>query len=215
MFLYDRAATRPMLAVAGGKGGVGTTTAVLGLAGVLARAGRDPVAVDADVDMPDLHVLAGLDREPAADALAAGRPLGEVVQRAPDLPGVGVVASGAPGTVPAALRRLREWHGPVVVDCPAGASGDAARPLRACDRTVLVTTATPAAVEDTRKTAAMARRLGAPPLVALVRGSAGAGAGTGFDCPVERLPAVAADRVHAHPRVRAVCGTVARMLAGR
>jgi septum site-determining protein MinD len=204
-----------MLAVAGGKGGVGTTTVVLALAGVLARSGQDPVVVDADVDMPDLHVLAGVDREPAADALAAGRPLREVVQRAPELPGVGVVASGAPETVRAALPRLREWSGPVIVDCPAGAGGDAARPLRACDRTVLGTTATPAAAEDTRKTAAMARRLGAPPLVALVRGPAGADTGFGFDCPVERLPTVSADRVHAHPRVRAVCGTVARTLACR
>jgi septum site-determining protein MinD len=209
-----------MLAVAGGKGGVGTTTVVLALAGVLARSGRDPVAVDADVDMPDLHVLAGVDRGPTGNALAAGRPVGAVVQRAPALPGVGVVASGTPGAIPAALRRLEGWHGPVLGDGPAGAGGDAARPLRVCDRTVLVTTVTPAAVEDTRKTAAMARRLGASPLVALVREPAGAGAGeaeaeAGFDCPVERLPPVAADRVHAHPRVRAVCDTVRQMLACR
>ena len=205
-----------MLAVAGGKGGVGTTTVVLALAGVLARSDRDPIAVDADVDMPDLHVLAGVDRGPTGNALAAGRPVGAVVQRAPARPGVGVVASGTPGAVPAALRRLAGWHGPVLVDCPAGAGGDAARPLRVCDRTVLVTTVTPAAVEDTRKTAAMARRLGTPPLVVLVRGPAGAReVGPEFDCPVERLPPVAADRVHAHPRVRAVCGTVSRMLACR
>ncbi len=198
-----------MLAIAGGKGGVGKTTVTLALAGSLADAGHTPVALDADVDMPDLHVLAGTDREPTADALAAGRAPGDVVQRPRLLPGVGVVAAGRPDSVPAALRRLRRWHGPVLVDCPAGASGDAARPLRECDGSVLVTTHTPAALENTARTAAVARRLDAAPLAVVVRGEAET-ADRVFDCPVERVPDVDTRPVHADSRLRTVCGSIRR-----
>lgn len=202
-----------MLAIAGGKGGVGKTTLTLALARSLADAGRDPIALDADVDMPDLHVLARAERAPTADELAAGRPLGEVVQYPRGLPGVGVVAAGRPERLPAALSGLRSWHGPVLVDCPAGASEDAAGPLRECDRSVLVTTDTPAAIEDTVKTAAVARRLGAPPLAALVRGDTGDADGA-FGCPVERVPTVEASPVYADPRLRAVCSSIRTRLSG-
>jgi hypothetical protein len=75
---------------------------------------------------------------------------------------------------------------------------------------VLVTTARPAAVEDTRKTAAMARRLGAPPAVALVRG--GDSPHDEFGSPVVRVPTVEGDPAHTHPRVRAACGLAARIV---
>jgi septum site-determining protein MinD len=194
-----------MLAIAGGKGGAGKTTLAAGLALALARSGRDPVVVDADVDMPDLHLLAEVPGEPTADAIAAGRPPGEVIHRSPELAGAGVVTAGRPPSVPAALDRLSRWHGPVLIDCPAGAGGDAARPLRACERSVLVTTDTPAAREDTHKTAAVARRLDATPHAVLVRGGPDRG---GFDCPVERLPAVGSGPVYTHPRCQGRCETV-------
>lgn len=198
-----------MLAIAGGKGGVGKTTVALGLARALARAGRHPLVADADVDMPDLHVVAGVARTPTADRLAAGDRIERVVQYPRDMPGVGVVTAGRPRETPAALRRLGGWHGPVIVDCPAGASGDAARPLRACDRSVLVTTDTPEAIEDTRKTAAVARRLDADPVVTLVRGDARV---VDVESPVEPLPTVEADRPQADPRVLGVCGSVLERL---
>jgi len=201
-----------MLAIAGGKGGAGKTTITLALARSLADAGRDPVVLDADVDMPDLHVLAGADREPTADELAAGRRLGGVVQRPRGLPGIGLLAAGRPDALPAALSRLRRWHGPVLVDCPAGASEDAARPLRACDRSILVTTDTPAAIEDTVKTAAVARHLDATPLAVLVRGEADP-ADMPFDCPVEHVPTVDTSPVYTDSRLRSVCVSLRRRLS--
>jgi len=58
----------------------------------------------------------------------------------------------------------------VLLDCPAGASADAAAPLRAADRTVLVSTPRERSLRDAAKTAAMARELDAPPVaVVLVR----------------------------------------------
>jgi septum site-determining protein MinD len=200
-----------MLAVAGGKGGVGTTTAALGLGYALARSGRDPVVLDADVDMPDLHVAADVDREPTADRLAAGASVGRIVQQSTALPGVGVVPAGSPGSLPAALRRADRWHGPVIVDCPAGAGRDVARPFRESDRCLLVSTDTPQAVEDTAKTAAAARSLSAAPVGALVR-STGDDADAPFRCPVVGLPAVDSRPVAATPRFQAACQRVVGLL---
>jgi len=63
-----------MLAVAGGKGGAGKTTTTLGLATATADVTDEAVlAVDADVDMPNLHAVAGVPREPpAGDRADAG-----------------------------------------------------------------------------------------------------------------------------------------------
>ncbi|MFB6218937.1 MAG: AAA family ATPase, partial [Halobacteriaceae archaeon] len=53
-----------MLAVCGGKGGVGRTTTAVGLGAALAGHHRATLVVDADADMPDLHALAGTPAEP-------------------------------------------------------------------------------------------------------------------------------------------------------
>ncbi|MFH5798947.1 MinD/ParA family protein [Haladaptatus sp. CMAA 1911] len=153
-----------MLAIAGGKGGCGKTTTTLGLAGALGRMRRSVVAVDADVDMPDLHLLAGVTDSPNLSAVADGEPVESATHPPPSLTGVGVVP--APQSVavsvhlPTALPRLSCAADHVLVDCPAGAGPDAATPLRIADHVLLVTTPDPACLRDTAKTAAMARALG-------------------------------------------------------
>lgn len=154
-----------MLAVAGGKGGVGKTTTTLGLGRALGRAGRRPLAVDCDLGMPDLARVVGLD-EPERGGLGAvadGARAAEVARRVPgaalSVLGPGAEADGR--TVERALARLN-WPGPVVLDCPAGAGRGAVRPLRAADRAVVVSTAAPAGLRGAAKTAAMARTLSTP-----------------------------------------------------
>jgi septum site-determining protein MinD len=158
-FKCDAGARVAMLAVAGGKGGVGKTTTTLGLAGALARDGRPVRAVDTDREMPDLHALAGCDRDPSLAAVLDGDRVPE--QPVAAIPGVRVVAAprvedGA--TVSAALARLRDR--PTVVDTPAGAGPDAVAPLRVVDHALLVADGTPQALRDAAKTAAIARQLG-------------------------------------------------------
>jgi septum site-determining protein MinD len=170
--MRERATTVPvtgtLYVVAGGKGGCGKTTTTLGLA--RAAAGRhtatpppdrpfDALAVDADVDMPNLHRLAGVEREPG---LAAGPPAA-VARQVADERRVGVIAAPTDGAVPPpALARCRTAAALSFVDCPAGAGRDAAVPLRVADAAVLVTTLSPACLRDTVRTAAMARAVGTP-----------------------------------------------------
>ena len=153
-----------MLAIAGGKGGCGKTTTALGLTRALARTGRRPLVVDADREMPDLHVVADVPAVPGLGAVATGTPPPSVAHVAPANPGVSVVPATdvSREEMLTAVDRCRRWDGPVLLDCPAGAGLDAAVPLRAADRTLLVTTAGAPSLRDAAKTAAMSRAVGTP-----------------------------------------------------
>lgn len=144
-----------MLAIAGGKGGSGKTTTTLGVA----RAIDGPtLAVDADCDLPNLHALAGVPRDPPPGAYGHPDPITPTDTRIVPAP------RDAPDGLGDRLRRLREddESGLAVVDCPAGAGPDATVPLRAADRVLLVSTACVAGLRDAAKTAAMARAVGTP-----------------------------------------------------
>jgi septum site-determining protein MinD len=156
-----------VLAVAGGKGGVGRTTTTLGLAAAAARVGYAPVVVDANRDCPDLARRATVD--PAGvETLAAGGSLSEAGETTDGVAIIGASYETPATDYEAALQRLGESSRPVFIDCPAGAGPDATRPLWFASRTVLATTATERAVRAAEKTNAIARRLDAPPIATVV-----------------------------------------------
>lgn len=182
-----------MLAVAGGKGGCGKTTTALGIAAILGE--RTPVTVvDADVDMPDLHVETATPPTPGLDGLAAGEPIDDCRHAAMEYPGVSVVPAGtAEAATERGLDRLRGIDDSVVVDTPAGASVDVTIPLSVADRILLVSTPTRESLVDTAKTAELARSLGTP-IVGLVcnRSDGSVDPSALFDCAVlAHVPTVA------------------------
>ena len=164
-----------MLAIAGGKGGSGKTTTALGLARAFVRRGCEPLVVDADADMPDVHHAARIERRCGVDVLAEeGRPE-RAVQRSPALPGVALATAGTPEKTATALRAARSWDGPVLVDCPAGVGPDATCPLRMADATLVVSTDEPQSLEDGRRTVTVARQLGGLPAGVVLRTTVGTG----------------------------------------
>lgn len=146
-----------IIAVCGGKGGVGKTTVSLNLAAHL-----DAVLVDADVGMADLPTDGGV----TLHDVLAGRvdPLEAVRTEW----AVGILPSGRSlaGARAASLDRLEsvlatldETYENVVVDAPAGFGADAALPIVAADVCVLVTTPDPATLADAVRTRSLAREL--------------------------------------------------------
>ena len=184
-FKYETAPTLAMLAIAGGKGGCGKTTTALGLARAMARMSQRPLVVEADLDMPDLHHRAETDRQPGVSTAADARRPRDVAQPSGRFPGVDVLPGTDTDTATAAalFERLGESEVPVLLDCPAGAGPDAVAPLRAADRSVVVSTPREQSLRDAAKTAAMARQLEADPAaVVLVRSDGSVDPEPLFEC---------------------------------
>lgn len=154
-----------MIAIAGAKGGCGKTVTALGLADAFARAGTPSVAVDADQQLPSLHVIGSVDREPTLGALDAGRGINAVTQQSPREKNSGIVAAPLETDavdITGTLKRLDRASVQVLVDCPPGAGEDVAEPLAAADGVVVVTMDRPSGIESAHTTVELARRLNVP-----------------------------------------------------
>ncbi len=189
-----------ILAVIGGKGGVGTSTVAYALGAHL-----DAVVVDADLGMadlptargPDLHdVLAG--RATAVEAVREGGP----VALLPCGRSLGGARTADPERLVGALGCVEREYERVVVDCPAGLGSDAGLPLLAAGSCVVVTTPDEVALVDAVRARALARELDAGlAAVALNR--------TREDPPTERVerlfgaPVVPIPALEAVPRATA------------
>jgi septum site-determining protein MinD len=148
-----------ILAVTGGKGGVGKSTVAYNLA-----AGLDAVVVDGDLGMadlpadhgPDLHdVLA--DRADPVEAVREETPV-SILPCGRSLAGA---RAGDPTALVDAVEAVERAYGRVVIDSPAGLRADAGLPLFAADACLLVTTPAESALTDAVRVRELARELDA------------------------------------------------------
>lgn len=148
-----------LVVIAGGKGGVGTTTIALNLAVVLAQRGQRTALVDADPDGGNVATLCRLqERHTIADVLSARRTVRESLQEGPAgvrlLPGAWGLADLAECPPTAQQRLLAELQGLgaeadiIVVDVGDGSSRLVRRFWQAADAVLLVTTPELASIMD-------------------------------------------------------------------
>jgi flagellar biosynthesis protein FlhG len=152
-----------LLAVAGGKGGVGTTTLALNLALAISELGSRMVLADMNVYRADVAPLCGMkENTSVADILEARRDVHEALQAGPGgvqiLPGVWApseptnVNESAVKRLLTQLRRIGRHAEVVMLDVGSG-SHDVMRQLwSACDMIVLVTTPDDVAIMDSYAT---------------------------------------------------------------
>ncbi len=148
-----------VIAVSGGKGGVGKSSVAVNLGLAMAATGRRVLLVDADLGLASLDVMLGLDaRNSLADVVLDGLPAGQAVARIaggldllPGASGVAEMTSLKPIQLDhllAELTRLEGNYEVILVDTAAGAGGEVRAFLRAADRVVVVTTPEPTAITD-------------------------------------------------------------------
>lgn len=149
----------PLIAIAGGKGGVGATTLAVNTAVALAGAGLRVVLADVDFCRADVALHCGLTpRSTIADVLSGRREIHETLVAGPAGIQVAPGAWASPTaleTRPAAqqrlldqLRRLRSHVDIVLLDVGCDAGEAAQQYWQAADRVLLVTTADSVAIMD-------------------------------------------------------------------
>ena len=150
-----------VLAVAGGKGGVGTTTVGLNLALAMSESGRNVVFVDADARGADAALLCRLEEERSslADVLAGRRAWDEALLTIPG--GLRLAVGGSKwnelnGTQATLAERFLESVADgrldaelIVADVGNTMRGSAAEICRQADAVLMITTPSPAAAMNT------------------------------------------------------------------
>jgi len=177
--LHAPVAEKPpqVIAVASGKGGVGTTTVAVQLAMALARDGRRTVLVDADLQKADAALLCGVEEPTAtvADVLSGRLNVHEALERGPAgillLPGTwagnNVVdcSPGAQERLVGQLKCLGAYADYVILDVGSGANRVAGHFWQAADCVLLVTTSDVVALMDAYAAVKLLCSSGAQPVL--------------------------------------------------
>lgn len=157
-------------AIAGGKGGVGKTTAVANIATALSASGYDVVAVDVDLGMANLGGVLDINSEMDAsihDVLAGEAGVLEATYSThlgfsvvPGSQSLDQYAEADPSQLEFPVSQLTNVFDIVLLDTASGLSREVMVPLGFADSVALVTTPDVVSIRDAAKTGELAGRVG-------------------------------------------------------
>jgi len=153
--------------IAGGKGGVGRTTTAINLGIALHQEGHDVVVVDADLGMPNVGELLGVEPEQTVhDVLTSSSGIENALIGADAgidvLAGdrsLGAYADVEPAVLSDIVRTLRDRYEVVLIDTSAGILHETTVAMGVADGILLVATANDVAAQDAGKIATLADRV--------------------------------------------------------
>ena len=159
-----------VIAVTGGKGGVGKSTTTVNLGVSLRMDGHSVALIDADVEMPNLVELLGIEPTVTIHDVLSGTAeteqalieIGEGFAAIPGDPSISGYASIEPAHLETVVGTLEEAYDFVLLDTGAGLSYDDIMPLGLAAEIVLVSSPDAAAVENAKRTQAFVERLNRP-----------------------------------------------------
>lgn len=154
-------------AIAGGNGGVGKTVTAIELGATLEAAGQDTVVVDADLGMPNVAEVLGVDHDASLhDILAGNSTVSETLTGGPGgmtiipgKPALEAYAEAEPKKLRTVIRTLRRAFDVVLVDTAAGLREENTVLLEMADGVILLTTPDHVSLTDTDKTGQLATRV--------------------------------------------------------
>jgi flagellar biosynthesis protein FlhG len=142
-----------IIAVAGGKGGVGKTTIAINLGIALASSETSTILVDADFCLAGIRILTGATPTgDVGDVLAGDRSIDELLSPAGAglrvLGGLPAGRHGSDADWRAALDRLRGSSDAIIIDGGSGVTDAVLAAVRASDQLILPTTPEPTSLAD-------------------------------------------------------------------
>lgn len=162
--------TGRVIAITGGKGGVGKSTTTINLGVSLRMDGYSVVLVDADVEMPNLMEMLGLQADKTIHDVLSGFAttnealveLGDGFGALPGDPALSGYGTIEPERLHNVVDTLAEAFDCILLDTGAGLSYDDLFPIALADEIILVSSPDPAAVENAKRTQAFVEKLNRP-----------------------------------------------------
>lgn len=163
--------TAKIITIVSGKGGVGTTTAAINLSTAIAGFAKKTLVIDADIGMPNIGLMLGLDTSKATlhDVLAGTADLKEAIYDGPNnlhvLPGsisLHSFLNADTSSIGEIIDGIKEKYEYIIIDAPTGINKNSIYAISLADEIIQVVNPDIASLAGAMKIKAISDNIGKP-----------------------------------------------------